>query len=141
VICRERRTALVEALERELGGVLEVLGDSAGMYLSVALPEGWRDREIAHRAAARGVSAAPLSESYVGADRRNGLILGYGGTTAVQIGEGVSRLRDVLHDYARDRPRGRRPQATPARRLSAAGGGAPPAAARGRGLRRRAEPL
>jgi GntR family transcriptional regulator/MocR family aminotransferase len=139
VICRERRTALIEALEREVGGVLEVLGDSAGMYLSVALPAGWRDREIAHRAVARGVAATPLSESYVGTARRNGLILGYGGTTAEKIRVAVSRLRDVLRDYARDRPRG--PSHAAATGRSTAGSGQSPAAARRLGSARRAEPL
>jgi len=139
VICRERRTALVEALERELGGVLEVLGDSAGMYLSVALPAGWRDREISNRAGAHGVWAAPLSETYVGPVRRNGLILGYGGTPAAQLGVAVSRLRDVLRDYARDRPRG--PSRTAATRRSAAGAGRSRVAARRGGSARRAEPL
>jgi len=139
VICRERRTALVEALERELGGVLEVLGDSAGMYLSVALPAGWRDREISHRSAAHGVWAAPLSDSYLGPARRNGLILGYGGTPAEQLGVAVSKLRDVLRDYARDRPRG--PSHAAATRRSTAGAGQSPTTARRRGSARRAEPL
>jgi len=35
-------------------------------------------------------------ESRVGAGTRQGLVLGYGGSSAAELGEGVSRLRDVL---------------------------------------------
>ncbi len=104
-ICRERRTAIVEALQRDLGGVLQILGDSAGMYLSATLPAGWKDREISDRAAAAGVWAAPLSESYIATARRQGLILGYGGTTVDQIQAAVARLREILTEYAANRGR------------------------------------
>ncbi len=96
VLCRERRGALVEALRAEMGGLLSVLGDEAGMYLTAAFPRGWRDREIALRAAERGLWTAPLSEAYRGRAPRPGLILGYGSTSTDQIRDAVRRLREVI---------------------------------------------
>ncbi|HEY2511577.1 MAG TPA: PLP-dependent aminotransferase family protein, partial [Polyangiaceae bacterium] len=60
----ERREALVAALTRELGDVVSVVGEAAGMHLVVVLPPGMDDVEVARRAARRGISAAPLSECY-----------------------------------------------------------------------------
>ncbi len=101
LICRERRGALAGALGRELGEDLEVLGDEAGMFLSVAFSAAWRDGEVSDSAARQGLWVAPLSEAYVGRARRQGLILGYGGTDVAQIEQGVDRLRDVLRGSAR----------------------------------------
>ncbi|MGH9367839.1 MAG: PLP-dependent aminotransferase family protein [Thermoanaerobaculia bacterium] len=95
LVCQERRGALVAALARELPE-LRVLGDPAGMYLAVALPRGWRDREISERAAREGLWVAPLSEFYLGAATRQGLVLGYGGSNVEEIEAGVARLRDVI---------------------------------------------
>lgn len=97
LLCRERRSALVGALEHELPRELRVLGDEAGMYLAAAFPEGWRDREIAIRAAERGLWTAPLSDAYLGKARRPGLILGYGSTPAEEIAPCVRRLAEVIH--------------------------------------------
>jgi GntR family transcriptional regulator/MocR family aminotransferase len=96
VLCRERRSALVAALARELPDVVRVLGDEAGMYLTAGLPDGWDDVTIAERAADREVWAAPLSGSYLGRKPRPGLILGYGCTNTDQIEAGVAVLRDVI---------------------------------------------
>src|SRR5262245_29718783 len=105
-LCRERRSALVAALERELPDVVRVLGDEAGMYLTAGLPDGWDDVAIAERAADREVWAAPLSGSYLGRKPRPGLILGYGCTSTDQIEAGVAVLRDVIRaaGAARARP-------------------------------------
>jgi len=96
VVCRERRETLVSALEREFDGALRVMGDEAGMYLTVALPRGWNDLEIASRAADQGLWVAPLSGSYLGKASQSGLILGYGSTDAEEIEGGVRRLREVI---------------------------------------------
>ena len=50
----ERRRTLVRALDRELGDVVQVVGDHAGMHLVATLDAD--DREIAMRAAAAGLS-------------------------------------------------------------------------------------
>ncbi|NMO14850.1 PLP-dependent aminotransferase family protein [Pyxidicoccus fallax] len=93
---RERRTALVDALTRELGDTVEVLGAQAGMHLVAALPERLRDRHIAERAAKEGLRAMPLSTCYLEDATRQGLVLGYGGTDAARIPEAVRRLRRAV---------------------------------------------
>ena len=96
VVCGQRRTALVEAIRTELGPAVQLLGDPAGMYLTVALSGRFRDREIALRAARQHLWAAPLSERYLAKPERQGLVLGYGGTSTEEIAQGVRRLKDVL---------------------------------------------
>jgi len=103
-ICRERRQALVDALEDELGGKLRVVGDQAGMFLTVVLPKGYRDRDVVHRAADHGVRTFPLSSCYLGRPRLQGLVLGYGRHTPAEVRQAVRKLRRVLTG-----PSGRQP--------------------------------
>jgi GntR family transcriptional regulator / MocR family aminotransferase len=92
----ERRTALVDTLREQLGPELEVHGSQAGMHLAVTLPKGLSDLEIANRAAAKGIWLWPLSPSYMGKSSRQGLILGFGNTSAEEMPAAVSQLRAQL---------------------------------------------
>ncbi len=92
VLYIERRTALVEAIRKELGHQLEVIGAEAGMHLVALLPQGVSDVAISKRAAEMGISAMPLSSCYAKPPLRGGLILGYGGTDARQIRDGIHKL-------------------------------------------------
>jgi GntR family transcriptional regulator/MocR family aminotransferase len=96
VLYRERRTALVESLSKELGSMVEVLGADAGMHLTVTLSNGGNDREIAERAARQGLWAWPLSASYLGNTARPGFILGFGSAAAADIPSAVQKLRNLL---------------------------------------------
>jgi GntR family transcriptional regulator/MocR family aminotransferase len=89
----ERRLALVQAIESQMGDMLQVVGAEAGMHLVALLPPGTDDAAVAMRAARKGISAVPLSTCYLKTPTRAGLILGFGGTTAHQIHEGVRTLR------------------------------------------------
>jgi GntR family transcriptional regulator / MocR family aminotransferase len=80
----------------QLGDKVEVLGDEAGMHLTVALKNGRSDLEISERAARLNLSLWPLSPSYLGA-ARNGFILGYGGTTLEEIPNAVRKIRTLLN--------------------------------------------
>jgi GntR family transcriptional regulator/MocR family aminotransferase len=88
----QRRRALVDAIQQQLSGKLEVLGAEAGMQLAALLPRGVDDVTVARRAAKKGVSARPLSACYLNARARRGLILGYGGTDTAAIHEAVQIL-------------------------------------------------
>jgi GntR family transcriptional regulator / MocR family aminotransferase len=92
----ERRTALVDSIHKEIGSTLEVHGSEAGMHLAVTLPKGFRDRELAARAAREKLWLAPLSPAYVSGPARHGFILGFGSTPAAEMPKAVGRLRDVL---------------------------------------------
>jgi GntR family transcriptional regulator/MocR family aminotransferase len=89
----ERRTALVEAVQKQMGDSLELIGAEAGMHLVALLPRGVSDVEVSKKAAELGISAMPLSTCYLTPPARGGLILGYGGTDAQQIHDGVQKLR------------------------------------------------
>lgn len=92
----ERRTALETSLRREFGDELEIVGDQSGMHLTVALPEGFNDIEIATRAAARGLWLWPLSPCYLGTPARHGLLLGFSGIPQREIPRAVKLLREVV---------------------------------------------
>jgi GntR family transcriptional regulator / MocR family aminotransferase len=93
ILYMHRRTGLVEAIHKQLGGKLEVIGAEAGMHLVALLRRGVSDLAVARKAAQMGVSAMPLSACYLKPPARGGLILGYGGTDTQQINEGIAKLR------------------------------------------------
>jgi GntR family transcriptional regulator/MocR family aminotransferase len=95
-IYAERRRALEAALVRELGAVVRVVGDRAGMHLVILLSRDTRDHDIAVRAAGRGLSVIPLSSCYTGRATERGLVLGYGSTRLGEITDAVRRLKFVL---------------------------------------------
>jgi len=92
----ELRSALVVSLSRELGPLVELLGDEAGMHVAVTLQNGSCDLEIAERAARLNLSLWPLSPSYMGEASRQGFILGFGGTRLTEIPNAVRKLRNLL---------------------------------------------
>jgi GntR family transcriptional regulator/MocR family aminotransferase len=94
----ERRDALANSIRNEFGGRLQILGAEAGMHLTVALPPEIRDYDIAMLAALRNLWLWPLSTSFMGKSRRQGFILGFGGTKALEIPEKIRLLRDVLNE-------------------------------------------
>jgi GntR family transcriptional regulator / MocR family aminotransferase len=93
ILYNQRRTALVEAIRQQMGDKLEVIGAEAGMHLVALLPPSVSDLAISRKAAELGISAMPLSSCYAKPPVRGGLILGYGGTDAPQIHEGMRKLR------------------------------------------------
>lgn len=76
--------------------MVEVLGSEAGMHLTVTLPNGSRDLEIAERAARQNLWIWPLSPFYLGKVSRPGFILGFGGTAAAEIPRAVRKLRTLI---------------------------------------------
>ena len=73
-----------------------MVGAEAGMHVVVMLPSGVDDVAVSRKAATLGVSATPLSTCYSGPCTRGGLILGYGGTNAREIHDGISKLKNSL---------------------------------------------
>ena len=92
----ERRTLLVDLLQRTFGSRLQILGDMAGMHLTVTLPNGLNDGEIANRAARESLWLWPLSPSYIAKAAAQGFILGFGSTAPTEIRRAVEHLRAVL---------------------------------------------
>jgi GntR family transcriptional regulator / MocR family aminotransferase len=96
----ERRSELVKAIRAQMGDGIEVVGDQAGMHLVVLLPAGADDVAVSRKAAQRGICAMPLSACYLKPPVRGGLILGYGGTNAGQIQDGVRKLKMSIAEAA-----------------------------------------
>jgi GntR family transcriptional regulator / MocR family aminotransferase len=92
----ERRNALAQALRKEFGSEVEILGAEAGMHLVVTLPPGLSDQKISARAAQEDLWLWPLSAAYAGTPVRQGFILGFGGTKAEEMLQQVRRLRKMV---------------------------------------------
>ena len=94
-IYAERRGVLVDSIEKELGSMVKVLGDAAGMHLALTLPPRSSDTEIATRAARQNLRIWPLSSSYLGKPRP-GFILGFGSAAVEEIPTAVRKIRKLM---------------------------------------------
>jgi GntR family transcriptional regulator/MocR family aminotransferase len=92
----ERQQIMVEAIERELKGVLNVSPANAGMHLVGWLPKRVSDKTASEKAARHGVEANPLSAYSIAPLSRGGLVLGYTTVNARQIKNGVQLLAKAL---------------------------------------------
>lgn len=96
VLYRERRSSLAENIQEELGDTIEMLGDEAGMHLTVRLRSRTRDLEVAERAARQNLWIWPLSSAYMNKALQQGFILGFGSTPIAEIPGAVRKLRNLL---------------------------------------------
>jgi len=92
----ERRNVLVEAISKEFGAGIDVLGADAGVHLVATLPKGLFDRPISDAAAHQNLWLWPLSTCYLGRASQQGFILGFGSTTPRQMPDAVRRLRHII---------------------------------------------
>ena len=96
---RERRDALVDALERHLGPIAAVRGASAGMHLAFQLRDaGLDDKALSAQALAKGIVAPALSAHATGprANGWNGFLLGYAQVPADEIETRVRTLASLF---------------------------------------------
>jgi GntR family transcriptional regulator/MocR family aminotransferase len=87
-----RQARLVTALERHLGGALEVRAAEAGLQLPARLLVDVDDRALSAAADAAGVIAPPLSIYHLGRVTQRGFVLGYAGVPEREIDRGVETL-------------------------------------------------
>ena len=83
-------------MRQELGSMLQVIGDEAGMHLAALLPKGFCDVAIAEKAALQKLWLWPLSPSYLGESLEQGFILGFAGMSEKEMVPAVRKLRTVL---------------------------------------------
>ncbi len=108
---RQRRDALVAALEQQLGDVADVYGGSAGMHLALRLRDPHADDAgMSHRLLQQGVLAPALSPQAVGQRVQpwRGFLLGYAQVPVEQMPGLVRTLAQVIKHDARasaSRPR------------------------------------
>lgn len=92
----ERRDALVEALTRELGNLLEITTPEAGMHLAALLPPGMSAEAVASRAAKRGLRIQPVSGSSIRPLEHDMLLFGFASATPDGLRAGVHTLAQAL---------------------------------------------
>jgi GntR family transcriptional regulator / MocR family aminotransferase len=106
VLYAERQAILVEAVKRELEGILDVRPCESGLHLIGWLAPGLDDSLAAREAATQGVDVWPLSlhalDPYPGA----ALLLGYASLSPQEIRSGVQRLARALMRVHRGGPNG-----------------------------------
>lgn len=94
----ERRQLCYDALKAELDGLLWLGPSDAGMHICGYLPDALSDLKLAKAAEHRDIEVLPLSEFYIGASHKNGLILGYTGIQPQYIRSGVQELARAIED-------------------------------------------
>jgi GntR family transcriptional regulator/MocR family aminotransferase len=92
----ERRNALIEALARECGDLLDVHIPEAGMHLVAWLPTHMDDRAVARLALDQGIEIAPISKFCIAPPPRGGLMLGYANASTEDLRDGVRKLARAL---------------------------------------------
>ena len=113
----ERQAALLRAAEAELGELLSMAPDPAGLHLVGWLPEGASAARAADEANAAGVATQPLSVPVStrehpggsGPSTREGLLLGYAGYDETRIGAAAAELASALRRALRTGSRRGRP--------------------------------
>jgi GntR family transcriptional regulator/MocR family aminotransferase len=92
----ERRDALLSGLARHCGDRITVHNADAGLHVAVLLPPGLDDRQVVRLMTRRGLTATALSTCYAGRSRRNGLLLGFGGSTARRLFDATRVLGEIV---------------------------------------------
>jgi DNA-binding transcriptional MocR family regulator len=101
---RERRDALLSALERYLPG-WSYTRPSGGLSVWVTLPEHLDESDFCREALERGVGVARGQAFFVRQQRRGYIRLSFGSHTPAQILEGVKILGDVAYEHQQRRIR------------------------------------
>ncbi|QBD76957.1 PLP-dependent aminotransferase family protein [Ktedonosporobacter rubrisoli] len=98
----ERQTLLIEAVRRELAGLLAVAPSEAGMHLVGNLAEGLNETQISRAAAQQGIIVPPLSAYSQRALNSRALLLGYTAFNAQQINLAVQSLARTFKKTMQD---------------------------------------
>jgi GntR family transcriptional regulator / MocR family aminotransferase len=89
----DKHRTMVETLLAQADGLLEVVGDSAGLYVIARLPPGIDDAELADTARQMGLPVSSLSRCFMTPPDRGGLMLGY---SNVDIEDIPAYVRSVM---------------------------------------------
>ncbi|WP_422377407.1 PLP-dependent aminotransferase family protein [Roseibium sp.] len=96
---QERGNLLVEILQRRLGNRLEVTPPTGNVQVAVLFREQVDDIGIALAMQERGFAVSALSNCYMEAPRKSGLIIGFAGATRDQIDQGADALASLLEQF------------------------------------------
>ena len=93
---KERRQALVTALETHLPGKVNYSSVPAGLHVMLYLQPGSQESKIVDEAAAAGVGVYPGASYHREQPAPPSILLGFSGLDATQINEGVKRLAAII---------------------------------------------
>jgi GntR family transcriptional regulator / MocR family aminotransferase len=95
----ERRNALVDALTRELGDLLDVTVPEAGLHLAAWLPSSMSAHAATQQAAAHGLHILPISHFSLRPLQRDGVLLGFASASPEELRAGVQTLALALRAH------------------------------------------
>lgn len=93
---RQRQATLRQALQQTFGAQVPLLGGECGMHLVLSLAADQNDMALVDRLIQSGYAPGALSGFYLGEQKQQGLVLGYGNTSTSQITAGVAQLARLL---------------------------------------------
>ncbi|EJL91561.1 PLP-dependent aminotransferase family protein [Pantoea sp. GM01] len=93
---RQRQATLRQALQQTFGAKVAIQGGECGMHLVLSLPDDQNDMALVDRLIHSGYAPGALSGFYLGENKQQGLVLGYGNTSTSQITAGVAQLARLL---------------------------------------------
>ncbi|ORM65079.1 DNA-binding protein [Pantoea rodasii] len=100
---RQRQGYLREALQLALGAQVRLLGGDCGMHLVLSLSDEQQDVALVDHLIPRGYAPGALSSFYIGQEKQQGLVLGYGNTSSSQIIAGVAQIAQCVTVIERGR--------------------------------------
>ena len=96
-VYRDRRTALLDAIDRHARDVLDVgAPPDAGLHVAARLTVDVDDAAISLSARSEGIAAAPLSAYYARPPRTRGFVLGFANTPVSQAAPAVRTLARTI---------------------------------------------
>lgn len=97
---QKKHDAMLKAIDQYFGARATVVGQGAGLHVVMQLQDkNPGETEIIRRAAHHGINLFPFSATCVtGAPAATHILLGFGGMSAAEIGQGVERLSRISFD-------------------------------------------
>lgn len=95
-IYAERRSCLIELIERNLVDFIEIKRSEAGMHLVGELRNKLCGRKLVERAAQKGLFLSAISEYCINAKIPDALLFGFTSITTNEMAPGVAALREIL---------------------------------------------
>lgn len=94
---RKRRNTLMESLEREMGGRVDVLGGTAGLHLLVRTRDSRGQKELIEAAKTRDVRVYATEKYWLGQPHsmQDYVLVGFSSIECDLIPEGIRRLREA----------------------------------------------
>ncbi|MDF3812440.1 MULTISPECIES: PLP-dependent aminotransferase family protein [Rhodopseudomonas] len=95
---RDARDVVVATITRQLGDLVEVEVPECGIQLAIHFKQAISDVAVARQALAQGIVVKPVSQLYLQAQPRQGLLLGYAGFDLHRLRSSAERLALIVRE-------------------------------------------